>query len=112
MEDPTVVLEMLAAGICQLSALYAREGIEFSSLGQLEQEALQADGRSQLFHATGHGAGVAPEWDDLTVTMGAYGGVTSVGLGQGLVVSIGGRMGRLKAGERAWSRGKKHAVFP
>lgn len=64
----------------QLSERYGEEGIEFSSLGQAEQDALKADVLSELYHATDHTAGAAPEWDELTVTMQAYGGVTSVGL--------------------------------
>lgn len=66
--------------LLQLSARYAEEGIEFSNLCQSDQNALQADVRSQLYHATGHSAGVAAEWDELSITMQAYGGVTSVGL--------------------------------
>lgn len=66
----------------QLSTRYAEEGIEFSGLCQSDQDALQADVRSQLYHATDHSAGVAPEWDELSITMQAYGGVTSVGLGR------------------------------
>lgn len=111
MEDPTVVLEMLAAGVCQLSALYAKEGIEFSSLGQPEQEALHADVLSQLFHATGHGARIAPEWDDLTITMQAYGGVTSVGIDPGVVVSVEDRIGRLKTGRISWGVGEDTRSF-
>lgn len=64
----------------QLSTRYAEEGIEFSCLCQSDQDALQADVRSQLYHAAGHGAGAAPNWEELSITMQAYGGVTSVGL--------------------------------
>lgn len=66
--------------LLQLSTRYAEEGIEFSCLCQSDQVALQADVRSQLYHAAGHDAGAAPEWDELSITMQAYGGVTSVGL--------------------------------
>lgn len=64
----------------QLSARFGEEGIEFSSLRKSEQDALKADVLSQLYHATGHAVGTVPDWDELTVTMQAYGGVTSVGL--------------------------------
>ena len=66
--------------LLQLSTRYAEEGIDFSCLCQSDQDALQADVRSQLYHAAGHDAGAAPEWDELSITMQAFGGVTSVGL--------------------------------
>lgn len=64
----------------QLSARFGEEGIKFSSLCQSEQDALKADILSQLYHATDHTVGAAPDWDELTITMQAHGGVTSVGL--------------------------------
>lgn len=81
--------------LLQLSTRYAEEGIEFSSLGQFDQDALQADVRSQLYYA-----GSSPEWDELSITMQAFGGVASVALvrncgggktpngGKNLVVSL------------------------
>ncbi|CAM9249507.1 unnamed protein product, partial [Hapterophycus canaliculatus] len=80
MEDPTIVLEMLATSICQLSTQYPKDGIDFSSLNQSDQDALRADVLSQLHHATSHRAGAASEWEELAVTMQAYGGLTSVRL--------------------------------
>ncbi|CAM9409837.1 unnamed protein product, partial [Scytosiphon promiscuus] len=80
MEDPTVVLGMLATGICQLSTRYPEEGVDFSSLSESDQGALKHDVLSQLHHAMSQTAGAAPEWDELAVRMKAYGGPISVRL--------------------------------
>ncbi|CAM9507860.1 unnamed protein product, partial [Ectocarpus sp. 13 AM-2016] len=80
MEDPNIVLEMLATGICQLSARNIEEGVEFASLRQSEQDAMKADVLSQLYQATSHSALTVPEWDELKIIIQAFGGVTSVSL--------------------------------
>ncbi|CAB1098133.1 unnamed protein product [Ectocarpus sp. CCAP 1310/34] len=95
MEDPNIVLEMLATGICQwlisfnpailcffrqLSARNLEEGVEFASLRQSEQDILKAEVLSQLYQATDHSALTVPEWDELKITLQAFGGVTSVSL--------------------------------
>ncbi|CAM9245490.1 unnamed protein product [Ectocarpus sp. 12 AP-2014] len=80
MEDPNIVLEMLATGICQLSARNIEEGVEFASLRQSEQDAMKADVLSQLYQAANHSALTVPEWDELKITIQAFGGVTSVSL--------------------------------
>lgn len=49
-------------------------------MDQSEQEALKVDVLGQLYHATRDGAADAPDWERLTVTMLAYGGVTSVSI--------------------------------
>ncbi|CAM9892025.1 unnamed protein product, partial [Ectocarpus fasciculatus] len=80
MEDPNIVLEMLATGICQLSARYLEEGVEFASLRQSEQDTMKADVLGQLYQATNHSSRTVPEWDELKITTKTFGGVTSVSL--------------------------------
>lgn len=64
----------------QLSTRFREEDIKFSSLRQTEQDVLKADVLSHLYHSTDHTGDAAPDWDELTVTMQAYDGVTSVRL--------------------------------
>lgn len=66
----------------QLSTRFPEEDIDFASLNQSDQDVLKADVLSQLRHAMRHGGGAALEWDELEVTMPAYGGLTSVRLGR------------------------------
>lgn len=66
--------------LCQLSTRFIEEGIEFLSLNQSDQEALKDDVLGELYHATRHSADALVEWEELTVTMRAYCGVTCVSL--------------------------------
>lgn len=62
----------------QLSEKFVNEGIVFNNLEASAQDALKEDVLRQLRHARQTTPVNFPEWEELKVTMRAYGGITSV----------------------------------